>query len=239
MKHAILLLSAVLTAGIAALGAGCGNADDHASPVDAAAQMEDSGPPATIIGSIDGDRFVAQSALFGFQAEYSLGFAQVPGRHQEVTLTDFRDDCGKSDLLGKVLYFDLFQDLVLSKVTMQTDTRIERMTSASEAPVTRPGTFTVWLPALSGGDSPPSDSVAVVTYVGAHDIVAHSGTVTVTAVTDQTIAATFDITFGQVNKSGEQVQDAELTGSFVASGCRDWARSASIPGATVPQQPGR
>ena len=129
-------------------------------------------------------------------------------RHQEIAITDFADECGNSDVIGRIILIDLFQD-----------------PSSRNSTVTRPGAFDVWLPTLDGQGSTPTGNRAIVSYdVTEADgsgtgYLAQSGTVMVTSVSGTAISATFDVS----------IDGDKLHGSFVAPTCDPWTRSATVP----------
>lgn len=171
--------------------------------------------PATILGEIDGIPMEPKSALWGSATSYTFVHTRVITRHQEIAVTDFPDRCGNGDVMGKILYFDLFHNPSLANST-----------------VTQPSTLAVWLPDLSGGKPVPTDDRVVVTYAetgpdGGHGYVARSGSVVVTGISDREISATFDVTF----------EAGSLTGSLTATSCDQWSRGASIAASRTPAAP--
>jgi hypothetical protein len=162
---------------------------------------------AEVTGDIEGKQFSPKSALVGYTGGYVFVHTTVKTRHQLVVVTDFADHCGNGEVVGGVLYFDLFQNA-----------------SLEDSRVTRPGTFSVWAPKINGEPTPTDNRVAVSFFETAQDgsgggFRALTGTVTVTEVTDTVVSATFDLAF----------ESSALKGSFTAPICAQWARDSSIP----------
>jgi len=168
---------------------------------------------ATVEGSVTGaPPFEEQDTHFGVAPGYIFVGTAVASRHYEVVITDFADTCGNGDVIGQILYFDLFQN-----------------PSLEDSTVTEPGTYRVWAPALDGSAGIPTDNVVVGTYGvvgddGGRAWVAQSGVVDVLEVSDGVLSATFDLVFSE----------GALSGSFTSAGCDEWGRGANIPRPGVP-----
>jgi len=168
---------------------------------------------ATVEGSVTGaPPFEERDVHFGVAPGYIFVGTAVPSRHHEVVITDFSDTCGNGEVIGQILYFDLFQN-----------------PSLEDSTVTEPGTYPVWAPALDGSAGIPTDNVVVGTYGvvgedGGRAWIAQSGVVDVLEVSDGVLSATFELVF----------PDGTLSGSFTAAGCDEWGRGANIPQPHIP-----
>ena len=168
-------------------------------------------------GEIDGAPIRLRSALFGFTEGYFFVFTGVASRHQEIAMTNFDDKCGNGRVFGRILYLDLFED----------------PTSGIGA-VTRPGQFEVWGPPVGApgqASEIPTKPIVVATFAeeseaGGRVMIAASGMVTVSKVSSDELAGTFDLVF---ENQLTEADNNQLTGTFRARHCDKWARNAGVP----------
>lgn len=163
----------------------------------------------TIDGIVDGNIFNPVSVISGISTNYFFVFMALNTEHIAVAISEFSDDCGNQNIVGRGIVFDLFQN-----------------PSLPNSIVTEPGVFTVWFPSLAPSNDPiPTDNRVIVTYANnAADgsgtgFIAQSGNLTVTKVSSDSISGTFDVAF----------EDGHLTGSFSAPICEPWTHGSSIP----------